>query len=169
MYYKESWLDKLDRKFGRHAIPNLMTILIICTIAAWGLNYIMYFQTGMSFSSYLTFDRDLIFQGQVWRLITFLLLNYRLLHRGVHQPFAVSGVCHPQSQFPGAAVFHPAHSGEVFGHCGRAVSDLADCTGKLAGKGGHRFFPAQFAAVFRGRSVPPDQKPSPAERIPGFL
>ena len=74
MYYKESWLDKLDRKFGRHAIPNLMTILIICTIAAWGLNYIMYFQTGMSFSSYLTFDRDLIFQGQVWRLITFLFI-----------------------------------------------------------------------------------------------
>lgn len=74
MYYKESWLDKLDRKFGRHAIPNLMTILTVCTVAAWALDYIMYFQTGMSFSSFLVFNRDLIFQGQVWRVLTFLFI-----------------------------------------------------------------------------------------------
>ena len=74
MYYKESWLDKLDRKFGRHAVPNLMTILTVCTVAAWVLDYIMYFQTGMSFSSFLVFSRDLIFQGQVWRVFTFLFL-----------------------------------------------------------------------------------------------
>ncbi len=72
MYYVETWLDKLDRRFGRHAIPNRMTILTVCTAAAWALNYIMYFQTGMSFSSFLTFSRDLIFQGQVWRVFTFL-------------------------------------------------------------------------------------------------
>ena len=74
MYYKETWLDKLDRKFGRHAIPNLMTILTVCTVAAWVLDYIMYFQTGMSFSSFLVFSRDLIFQGQVWRVLTFLFI-----------------------------------------------------------------------------------------------
>lgn len=74
MYYKETWLDKLDRKFGRHAIPNLMTILTVCTVAAWVLDYIMYFQTGMSFSYFLVFSRDLIFQGQVWRVLTFLFI-----------------------------------------------------------------------------------------------
>ena len=74
MYYKETWLDKLDRKFGRHAVPNLMTILTVCTVAAWVLDYIMYFQTGMSFSSFLVFNRDLIFQGQVWRVLTFLFI-----------------------------------------------------------------------------------------------
>ena len=74
MYYKETWLDKLDRKFGRHAIPNLMTILTVCTVAAWVLDYIMYFQTGMSFSSFLVFSRDLIFQGQDWRVLTFLFI-----------------------------------------------------------------------------------------------
>ena len=74
MYYKETWLDKLDRKFGRHAVPNLMTILTVCTVTAWVLDYIMYFQTGMSFSSFLVFSRDLIFQGQVWRVFTFLFL-----------------------------------------------------------------------------------------------
>ena len=74
MYYKETWLDKLNRKLGRHAIPNLMTILTVCTVAAWVLDYIMYFQTGMSFSSFLVFSRDLIFQGQVWRVLTFLFI-----------------------------------------------------------------------------------------------
>ena len=34
MDYNESWLDKLDRQFGRHAVPNLMTILTVCTVAA---------------------------------------------------------------------------------------------------------------------------------------
>ena len=74
MYYKESWLDKLDRRFGRHAVPNLMTILTVATVAAWVLDYLMRFQTGMSFSSFLVFDRNLIFQGQVWRVLTFLFL-----------------------------------------------------------------------------------------------
>ena len=26
-----NWLDKLERKFSRYAIPNLMTYIIICS------------------------------------------------------------------------------------------------------------------------------------------
>lgn len=70
------WLNKLERKFGNYAIPNLMTILVfgmglvflLDTFTAANPNY------EYSLSSLLYFDREAIMQGQIWRIITFLFL-----------------------------------------------------------------------------------------------
>ena len=35
-----NWLDKLERKFSRYAIPNLMTYIIILYAAGFVLNLI---------------------------------------------------------------------------------------------------------------------------------
>ncbi len=70
------WLNRLERKFGNYAVPNLMTILVfgmalvflLDTFTAANPDYEYYL------SDLLYFDRDLIMQGQVWRVITFLFL-----------------------------------------------------------------------------------------------
>ena len=38
-----NWLDKLERKFSRYAIPNLMTYIIILYAAGFVLNLILHF------------------------------------------------------------------------------------------------------------------------------
>ena len=69
-------LNKLERKFGKYAVPNLMTIFI------FGMGLVFLLDTFTSanpnltggLSTILYFDRDLILQGQIWRIITFLFL-----------------------------------------------------------------------------------------------
>lgn len=74
MIYRPSLLQKLERKFGRLSIPNLMTIIV----GAMGIVYIMDFfisaSAGQSIYSMLYFDRSLIAEGQIWRIFTFLFL-----------------------------------------------------------------------------------------------
>ncbi|NLM12378.1 MAG: rhomboid family intramembrane serine protease [Epulopiscium sp.] len=63
------WFDKLERKLGRFAIPNLMTYII-------GLNAIVFVMTYLYQSSlyFLMLDPALVLQGEVWRLITFIFI-----------------------------------------------------------------------------------------------
>lgn len=63
------FLRKLERKFGKYAIPNLMYYIIlmygagiVIDLAAPGLYY-----------QYLCLDAAAILKGQVWRLVTFLI------------------------------------------------------------------------------------------------
>ncbi|MBQ8249733.1 MAG: hypothetical protein IJY93_07645 [Clostridia bacterium] len=74
MYYRQGLLGKLDRKFGRFAIRNLMMILV----GAMGIVYVMdmMFAASMNVSlwSRLIFDRSAIMNGEVWRVVTFLFL-----------------------------------------------------------------------------------------------
>jgi hypothetical protein len=61
-------LNKLERKFGRYAIPNLMKYIVILFV--FGL------VTGMmpnNLAGFLALDFDLVKRGQVWRLITFVI------------------------------------------------------------------------------------------------
>ena len=67
-----NWLNKLERKFGRFGIPNLMlyitsTILVFYLVEAFG---------GVPIHRWMYFNRELILQGQVWRLVTFLFVDY---------------------------------------------------------------------------------------------
>lgn len=67
-----NWLNKLERKFGRFGIPNLMmyitsTILVIYLVELFG---------GVPLYRLLSFDRGLILRGQVWRVVTFLFVDY---------------------------------------------------------------------------------------------
>ena len=63
-----TWLYKLERKYGRYAIPNLMvyitTTMLVVFLLTYFLNYNVY--------SLLDLSRAAIARGQVWRLITFI-------------------------------------------------------------------------------------------------
>ena len=65
------WINKLDRKFGRGGIPHLM-YYVTATMLAVFLIELLFPQLGIA--SWLHFDRTLILQGQLWRLITFAFL-----------------------------------------------------------------------------------------------
>ena len=62
-------IDKLQKKLGKYAIRNLSMILIACYI----VGYVIRFANG-SLLSYLTLDPYAILHGQVWRLLTWILI-----------------------------------------------------------------------------------------------
>lgn len=74
MYQKESLLDKLNRKMGRYAIRNLMLVIVVITGLVWLLDFIVTAKTDYSIISYLYFDKQLILQGQVWRVVSFVFV-----------------------------------------------------------------------------------------------
>jgi len=64
------WLNKLERKFGRYAISNLMYYIIGITLAVYIVQYVL----NISAYRYLAFIPGLIMKGQVWRIITFIFI-----------------------------------------------------------------------------------------------
>ncbi len=74
MRFVDDWLNRLNRRFGRYAIRNLMTYLVAGMAVVYLMDMLVYPATRFSLSSYLAFDRAAIMRGQVWRLITFVLL-----------------------------------------------------------------------------------------------
>ena len=65
-----TWLDKLERKFGRFYIPNLMLIITI----GIAFVYLVDSYAQINIASLLYLDRSLVFSGQIWRLITFVFV-----------------------------------------------------------------------------------------------
>lgn len=66
------FLNKLERKFGRFAVPDLIkyVVALYCAGAVIGMvNESFYYR-------YLSLDMDAVFHGQVWRLFTFLIEPY---------------------------------------------------------------------------------------------
>lgn len=64
-----NWLNKLERKFGRYAIPNLMMWLI----GAYLIGFLMY-QMNPNIIGMLTLSPYHILHGQVWRLVTWIFM-----------------------------------------------------------------------------------------------
>lgn len=67
----EKRIDKFCREHPRFGIPNLMMYIAVANLAIYLLDT---FSLGVSLSSMLTFDRYSILHGQIWRLLTFVLL-----------------------------------------------------------------------------------------------
>lgn len=65
------WLNALERKFGRHYIPNLMKYLVIAMAGVFILEYLPLPRSAYQF---LMFDKAAILRGEIWRLITFIFL-----------------------------------------------------------------------------------------------
>lgn len=61
-------ISKLERKFGKYAIPNLSLYLIIGYVIGYVIDII-----SPEMSSYITFDPYLILNGQIWRLFTWII------------------------------------------------------------------------------------------------
>lgn len=64
-----NWIDKLERKFGRYAIHNLMYYIIIL----YAIGFVLQWVNPSMYYSYLSLDAGAILHGQVWRIITFLI------------------------------------------------------------------------------------------------
>jgi len=62
-------MSKFERKFGKYAIPNLTTILVICSV----IGYVMRIALPNLFS-YMTLDAYAVLHGQIWRLVTWVLV-----------------------------------------------------------------------------------------------
>ncbi len=65
-----NFIQKLERKFGRYAIHNLMTYIIILYVIGW---MIQIFNAEFYYAA-LSLDIDAILHGQVWRIITFIIM-----------------------------------------------------------------------------------------------
>jgi hypothetical protein len=66
----DNWLSKLDRKFGRYAIRNLMLYIVLGQAVVFAFGFII----SINMSHLLYFNLPLIMNGQFWRVITFILL-----------------------------------------------------------------------------------------------
>lgn len=63
------FISKLERKIGKFAIPNLMRILIACYVIGY-----VFQLTYPGFLDFLTLEPYYIFKGQVWRLLTWVIV-----------------------------------------------------------------------------------------------
>lgn len=63
------WFDKLERKFGKYAIHNLMLYII----AIYAMGYVIALFYPQVYSYYLALDAEAILHGQIWRIFTFIL------------------------------------------------------------------------------------------------
>ena len=70
----QALLDKLQRKLGRYAIPNLMLYIVAGMAVVFVVDMVVYPVTGFSARSLFMFSRAAIMRGQIWRLITFIFI-----------------------------------------------------------------------------------------------
>ncbi len=72
------WLNKMERKFGRYAIPDLTRYVVglYCLGAVIGMLNQMGVISVNIYYNWLCLDMDAVFHGQVWRLFTYLLEPY---------------------------------------------------------------------------------------------
>lgn len=66
-----NWLDKLERKFGRLAIPRLMYYIVAINALVY---FLMYLDKTGRVVSLLTLEPSLILKGEIWRLVTYVFI-----------------------------------------------------------------------------------------------
>ena len=66
-----NWLDKLERKYGRFAIPNIMIYVTTAMLVVYGFEVLL---RAFNVSYYIALIPSLVLRGQVWRLITFIFM-----------------------------------------------------------------------------------------------
>lgn len=77
MIYRNRGYGPIDRFCAKHpnfGIPNLMKIIVFGQIAVYLVNMLVYVMFKQSFLSYLQFVPAYILQGQVWRLVTWVVV-----------------------------------------------------------------------------------------------
>lgn len=62
-------INKMERRFGRYAIPNLMLYIIIANVVGYLLLMI-----NPTFLLYLSFSMKAILHGQIWRIVTYIFM-----------------------------------------------------------------------------------------------
>lgn len=68
-FYDMSIIDKLERKFGRYAIKNLIYYIL----GGYVVGYLLaIFDNALGLYQYITLEPALVMKGQVWRLFTWI-------------------------------------------------------------------------------------------------
>lgn len=67
-----NWLTKLERKYGRICIPNLISILIGAQILVYAVELFV----NQYISLYLSLSRSALLTGQIWRILTFVFVPF---------------------------------------------------------------------------------------------
>ena len=65
-----NWIDKLERRWGRYGIPNLMNIILVGQLIAWVIVMVI----NQNFYYAITLNRTSLMSGQIWRVVTFLFV-----------------------------------------------------------------------------------------------
>lgn len=74
------WIYRFEYKFGKHAIENLMYYIVGGMAVVFLMDIVLSMsgvfneENELSLYNLLYFDRDLIFKGQIWRVISFVFL-----------------------------------------------------------------------------------------------
>jgi len=63
------WLNKMERKYGRYAIRNLSAYMIALYVAGY-----LFELFSPALLNYLTLEPRLILRGQIWRLVTWVII-----------------------------------------------------------------------------------------------
>ena len=66
-----SWMKKMERKFGKYAIPGLMRYVIVLYI----IGVIIDLAAPQLYTQYLALDIGAVLHGQIWRLVTFIIAS----------------------------------------------------------------------------------------------
>lgn len=71
------FINKLEKKFGKYAIYDVMKYFMIIWVA---VTLLANFVPGVNslYLNYLSLDFSEIFRGQIWRIVTFIFMPYRL-------------------------------------------------------------------------------------------
>ncbi len=64
-----TWFDKMERKYGKYAIKNLMWYII----ALYTLGFVLEVFAPGVYEAYFSLNAEKILHGQVWRIITFII------------------------------------------------------------------------------------------------
>lgn len=68
-----NFLNKMERKFGRYAIPELTKYIILCYVIGYALE-VFQNMTGVGIMGYLALSPYHILHGQIWRLVSWVLI-----------------------------------------------------------------------------------------------
>lgn len=74
MVYKETLLEKAERRLRRYAIPDLINYIVVAMAAVFVFDTFFSPILGFNLSYYLMFSWPLILRGQIWRLVTFIIV-----------------------------------------------------------------------------------------------
>ena len=75
-------LNKLERKFGRYAVPDLIKYVVMLYGAGAVIGILDSLNGTNIYYNYLCLDIDAVFHGQIWRLFTYLLEPYGFMSGG---------------------------------------------------------------------------------------
>lgn len=67
-----NWLAKLEQKYGRWSIPNLISFIVGGQVLVYAVELFV----NQYISLYLDLDRAAILSGQIWRVITFVFIPF---------------------------------------------------------------------------------------------